>query len=156
MNSLNIKKILKIPLFMLIAICGLCINNVANASCSVGGSINFGIYNPLDSSDTLSTGDLSVSCSTSSTFSVGLGTGQSGNYLNRTLTGSGSDKLTYNLFTNTGRTAVFGDGSGGTSTVSESSSTSGMISVPIYGDIHAKQNIASGSYLDTVAVYLTF
>jgi spore coat protein U-like protein len=140
---------------VLLCILNFLITPLAHASCSVGGSINFGIYNTLESNDTLSTGELNVSCTTSSSFSLGLGTGQSGNYLNRTLTDGGSEKLNYNLFTNTARTAVFGDGSGSTSNVNQSIS-SGSISVPIYGDVPARQNVSSGSYMDTVAVYITF
>lgn len=141
-----------LSLFILFTIFGL--SNNANASCSVGGSINFGVYNTLDSSDSLSTGNLNVSCSSSTSFNVGLGTGQSNNYLNRTLNSGGSDLLNYNLFTNVSRTSVFGDGSGSTATVSQT--TSGSISIPIYGSIPAKQNVTTGSYIDTVAVYLTF
>lgn len=148
-----IKKSVKIIKLALIS--SFLMTPLAHASCSVGGSINFGIYNTLESSDALSTGELNVSCTSSSSFTLGLGTGQSGNYLNRTLVGSGSDKLNYNLFTNTGRTAIFGDGSGSTSSVNQSISA-GSISVPIYGDVPARQNVSSGSYMDAVAVYITF
>jgi len=87
-------------------------------SCSATASaISFGTYNPASNSPLDASGTVAVNCSgIVSLFGwveVRAGAGHSGTALQRTMTRSGSS-LRYNLFTNSARTQVFGDGSGGT------------------------------------------
>lgn len=128
------------------------------AGCSLGGNLNFGIYNPNDSNDTMSSAELTVTCSLISVFTLGLGTGQSGAYAARILStgANNSDKLTYNLYINAARTSIFGDGTSGTSSINKVSIQLGPTTIPVYGVIRAKQNISAGSYQDAIPIMITF
>ncbi len=64
----------------------------------------------------------------------------------------GRDYLVYQLYDNTGRTTVWGNGSGGTATISMNSSGTATI----YGRLPAKQNVSAGAYADTILVTVSF
>jgi spore coat protein U-like protein len=136
-----------------------------NCTASAGG-IAFGIYNPLSATATASTGSLRVSCSgsgtgsTSVTVNVSLSTGLSGTYGTRKMF-SGSNALNYNIYWSTAYTQVMGDGSGGSFagsagpfTVFAGSSTT--VTGTMYGLIPASQDVAPGSYLDTITVTVVY
>jgi spore coat protein U-like protein len=72
----------------------------------------------------------------------------------------GSTKLNYNLYSDGARLTVWGDGTGGTSTVSSgpfnlSGSTYNKDYI-VYGRIPAQTGLGAGSYLDTVVITLTY
>jgi spore coat protein U-like protein len=72
---------------------------------------------------------------------------------------AGGSKVNYNLFTNGTHTAIWGDGTSGTATVSDSytlSTTSTTRSYTVYGEIPAQYSSTVGSYLDSVAITLTY
>lgn len=122
------------------------------AVCSVSPqSVNFGAYNPLSSSALDGVGNISVSCDAPTSFSISLGTG-AGSYASRILS-SGANQLTYNLYTDSARLIVWGDGAGGTSIVS-TTSAGGDFSV--YGRMPARQNVPAGAYSDTIVVTVTY
>jgi spore coat protein U-like protein len=67
--------------------------------------------------------------------------------------------LNYNLYLNTGRTSVWGDGTAGTATVADSMNMllgSGIKLYPIYGGIPIGQNVPAGVYTDTITVTVTY
>jgi len=72
---------------------------------------------------------------------------------------NGSSQLAYNLYTDSARTSVWGDGSSGTAKVSDGYLL-GLFTVakdyPVYGRIPELQNAAVGSYLDTVVVTVNY
>lgn len=151
-----LKKIYAIILFIL---CFFSYQPMALASgCSLGGSINFGTYDPVSKTSDASSSNLTVTCALISIFNLSLGTGQSGIYSTRIMTtgAPNSDKLQYNLYLNSGHTSIFGDGTSGTSSLNQISIKLGATTVPIYGLIPAQQNISAGSYTDSVAIMITF
>jgi spore coat protein U-like protein len=153
----KIFKKLMLSLFTLLLL--LCSNtNAFAAGCSLGGSINFGTYDPVSKVSNSSSANLTVTCSLISIFNLSLGTGQSGNYLSRIMTSGApnTDKLQYNLYLNSGHTSIFGDGTEGTSSLNQISIKIGATTVPIYGLIPAQQNISAGAYTDSVAIMITF
>jgi spore coat protein U-like protein len=135
-------------------------------SCSVSAnSTAFGGYTPFNSSATDSTGNVRVTCtsplfiSVLVSYTISLSTGGSASYSPRAMA-SGAHTLNYNLYTNTARTTVWGNGTSGTSTVSDSYSLVSFGSVsrdyPVYGRIPALQNAFTGSYTDTITVTLNY
>ena len=80
--------------------------------------VNFGNYDPQAAGPDDSTGTVSVRCFffDSAVDSIALSTGGSGTFLPRRMNG-GAFNLSYNLYTTAGRTIVWGNGSGGTQTV---------------------------------------
>ena len=135
------------------------------ASCTVSGTaVSFGLYNPLSAADNNTTGVVTTNCSLLSgasllvSYTISLGAGN-GTYAQRQLQ-SGASKLAYNVFSNSAMTAVWGDGSGGSSTVTDSYllGVSGSTRVyTAYAKLPAGQALAgAGAYTDTVVVTIAF
>ena len=85
------------------------------------------------------------------TFELGLGANASGS--TRNMKGTGTTLLRYEIYSNSGRTTVFGTGTAG---VAMATTNTGDGTVPVYGRIFASQVVPTGAYTDTVAVTLTF
>lgn len=133
-------------------------SNALAGSCSLGGSINFGIYSPVSSTPNSSSTSITVTCSLISIFNLALGTGQSGNFTQRYLTTSApnNDHLNYNLYTNSSHSSIFGDGTSGTMAINQISINLGQTTVPVYGLMPALQNISAGTYQDFVPIIVSF
>jgi spore coat protein U-like protein len=132
-------------------------------ACTVSTTgIAFGTYSPIGNGSRESVGSVDVSCSATAggtvsyaiTFTAGAGT-----YSARQMA-SGANRLAYNLFTDSPRTLVWGDGSGGTSFVSDRYS---LVTSPtarsynVYGRIPGGQTRARvGSYSDNITVTVTY
>ena len=146
-----------------------CFVPAANAvvSCSVTATgPNFGIYNPLSSAPALSNGQVTATCTLVSggnttvnlTSSYSIGSGSS--YALRTLR-SGTNVLNYNLFYDAAFTQIRGNGTGGSQTggatfnLTRGQRTQSTTSV-IYGRIPAGQDVAAGTYTDTIVVTITY
>jgi spore coat protein U-like protein len=135
----------------------------AGVNCSAStSSVSFGTYNPFDSSPTDATGNVQVTCSGQlgllAGYTILLSRGGSGSYAPRKMA-SGANRLDYNLYTNASRSMVWGDGTSGTSVVSDSSVLhNGKITrdYPVYGRTPAGQNASVGSYSDTVIVTVNY
>ena len=134
-------------------------------SCSITADpLDFGTYNPLGGSNADATGNVSVQCGAliagvNISYEVTLGTGMSGVFTNRTLS-NGSDTLAYNLYTDTSRTIIWGDGSSGTSTITNGYFLSVLIprvdDFPIYGRVPYGQNVEAGTYTDSIVATVIF
>jgi spore coat protein U-like protein len=132
--------------------------NMAQATtCTVTANpIAFGNYNPFTTTPRNRTGGITATCIGNGTLTVALSTGQSGTYDPRYMTsGTTSDKLDYNLYTTAARVTIFGDGSAGTQTVSKNFKDN-TVSIRVYGQIPAMENIAPGSYTDNIIATITF
>jgi spore coat protein U-like protein len=67
------------------------------------------------------------------------------------------DRLNYNLFTDIAKTAVWGDGTAGTTTVFlKNVKKNKPVTVTVYGTIPPAQNVSVGSYADTVIVTIVW
>lgn len=135
-------------------------------SCSVTAqSVAFGAYNPLSATALSSTGSVTVNCqlltglSLTENYVVSLSSGSSGQFTSRRMS-SGANTLNYNLYRELTHTTVWGDGSAGSFTVSDSVVLLPLVpssrTYTVYGVIAAGQNAAVGSYLDTISVTLNF
>lgn len=156
------------PAFVLLLLLGAA-DAGAVVDCSLSSTgVAFGVYDPLAPSPTDSVGGITVACShvsggaTRVSYSVALTTGSSGSYASRQLR-AGPLRLDYNLFLDTARSLVWGNGTAGTG-VAGGSLTIGPgvgnrrreFEHPLYGRIPARQDVLSGSYSDTIIVTLEF
>ena len=132
--------------------------------------INFGAYDPITATAPLdSTGSVRVECSLSglaeflfgANVNIALSQGSSGTYAARTLRQGATSVLQYNLYTTAARATVWGNGSGGTSTMG--GAVGGIFSgqpspriFPIYGRLPAGQDPNLGLHSDTITVTVTF
>jgi len=94
-------------------------------------------------------------------YRIDLGPGVTGSYAARRMT-SGANALTYNLYVDSNRLTVWGDGSAGTQSVNASVLLDVLGTAPpqtqwIYGRIQGSQtSTIPGSYTDTIGVTLTY
>ena len=124
---------------------------VQNACALNGGTMAFGQYQSGQSTNLDVTGQINYT-NCSGTLSFELDGGQSGDINARKML-SGSNQLTYQLYRNAARNAVWGTGANAQG-LQLLQPLSGKIDV--YGRIPAGQAVAAGSYTDTVNVTLTF
>ena len=134
-----------------------------NAVCTVAVSgVAFGSFNPLSGQSASTNGTIAITCSGAAsdtanytiTITAGLGS-----FSARKLV-AGADTLSYNLYRDSGCTQVWGDGTAGTSTVSDSvtlTSTSVTTNYVVYSRIAGGQRMAKvNTYSDNLLVTLTY
>lgn len=144
-----VKNIIKLLL------CSICCNSYAGCIINVS-NLNFGTYqSPYQYSDILSSGNINLSCDSSSngnSVGIKLSSGQSENF-DRYLT-NGHDKLNYNLYLDNNRSVIFGDGSNGTSMYNGTLSSNNNIN--IFAKVPKNQNVSPGNYQDNIIFEVTF
>jgi spore coat protein U-like protein len=135
--------------------------NVTN-NCFIdsASTLAFGAYDPSSATPLDGTSSVVVRCTNKTPFTLSLnaGTTTGGNFTNRLMT-DGTDTLQYNLYTTAARTTVWGDGTGGTSTVPGTGSglSAGQSkTTTVFGRIPVQPNAVAGNYSDTVTVTITY
>jgi spore coat protein U-like protein len=130
---------------------------MAQAACSVftDGGLNFGQYDPMSPVALDSAATIRLECTEGHLYvRIDLSTGGSGTYAQRTMTNPADPTpLVYNLYQDANRTQVWGDGSGGTSS-QVLWLTAGKV-LTVYGRVFPQQDVAVGSFNDTVPVVIT-
>ncbi|MEO6982724.1 MAG: spore coat U domain-containing protein [Edaphobacter sp.] len=125
------------------------------AACTLSAStLAFGVYS---GSLINSTSSISVTCTNTTTYNVGLSAGNASGatVTNRSMTGPGSALLGYKLFSNSGHTINWGN-TVGTDTVA-ATGTGIVQSLTVYGQIPAAQTSAPvGSYADIIVATITY
>ena len=130
---------------------------ICSADCSITTTgVNFGPYDVFDSSPVDSTGSVRYQCSgNTNSFTIAIGRGSSPTFMPRTLR-NGADAMDYNLYVDAARTSVWGDGTSGTTLFTVSNPTGKAVNVPIFGRIQPGQDIAAGTYSDSIVVTIQF
>jgi spore coat protein U-like protein len=122
-------------------------------TCSLSASnIAFGAF----SGSTLTTvGSITIVClgTGNANYTLTLSTGSSGTYLSRQMT-NGPNILSYNLYKDPAFTQVFGDGTGGSTSISGLASGPDTALVAVYGRLPAQTIPAAGAYSDTITATL--
>lgn len=130
----------------------------AQAQCvldSVSG-VAFGTYDTFSSAPLDSSGSVTCRCLVALGVSIDLSAGSSGSFANRTMTKiGGTDTLSYNLFLDVARVLIWGNGSNGTVHYTNLGLLSAL-TIPIYGRVPARQDVATGNYSDVVVVTLNY
>ena len=136
------------------------VSAVVNPNCLVSAQpLAFGGYDGTAAKT--GTSDISVRCSSGTTFAVGLSTG-GGTFAQRLLSGSGANKLQYNLFTSAAATTIWGDGTLSTGTMPGTGAgmaAANTQTLTVYGqlpDNAFNQGAPSGNYNDTITVTVTY
>jgi spore coat protein U domain-containing protein, fimbrial subunit CupE1/2/3/6 len=126
------------------------------AQCLINSAstLSFGTQGVL-SANVDQTSTIQVQCTDTTTYTIGLdaGTGVGATVATRKLTGGGST-INYSLYTNSGRTSVWGT-TIGSDTVA-STGTGAAQSFTVYGRIPAQTTPTPATYTDTITVTVTY
>jgi spore coat protein U domain-containing protein, fimbrial subunit CupE1/2/3/6 len=129
-------------------------------SCKISATnLSFGNYDPTSATNTTGSSTISATCTKGDSFTLALNKGLYGAFTGRIMQDGATpaDQLVYNLYTTSGYTTVWGDGTGSTATVSGTGAGPGTPVVStVYGQIAAAQNVPAGSYSDTIQVTITY
>jgi spore coat protein U-like protein len=126
------------------------------ASCDVDANdLAFGSYDPVSSTPLDAATTVSVMCTTGTTYDVLLnaGTGSGASVTTRKMT-SGANLLNYSLYSNAGRSAVWGT-SVGSDTIAGTGNGAAQ-TLNVYGRIPINQTAPAGSYTDTITVTVSY
>lgn len=135
------------------------------AVCEMSASaLSFPNYLPGSGTTLQATATISIQCSAGTNNpTLALNAGSSGGSMaNRLMLGPGASKLQYNLYTSASYSTVFGDGTGGSSTLPVTMPASAFttpVLVSVYGQLldSATNRVATaGSYSDIVTATLTY
>ncbi len=122
---------------------------------STSGGVNFS-YNVFDAIPADSESAMTVTCDSfsPSVVSVGIGISSTSNSINprQMRHTSGTDVLSYNLFVNPSRTAIWGDDISGSALLLNNINDNVPRVLPIYGRIFPGQDVSAGAYSDVVTI----
>jgi spore coat protein U-like protein len=117
--------------------------------------VAFGDYNVLSSTPKTTTGTVTYQCTLGVNIIVTLGRGSSSAFDPRTMR-NGAEVLNYNLYREAAYQTIWGDGTGGTQTYTALATVLFPTTVTVYGRLPAGQNVAAGSYTDSVVATIIF
>jgi len=145
---------LGVPAFAATTTANFTASATVNASCVISASnIAFAAITPAASGTSSATGDLTVTCSNGSNYTMALDKGTGVDVENRSMGGTGNngDKLKYNIYTTNAYNTVFGGSAtlGGTGNGLAQTYT-------MYGQLALNQYIKSDTYTDSLTVTLTY
>ena len=126
------------------------------AGCTVSATtLAFGTQSVLASA-TPANGTLSVTCTNTTPYNVGLdkGGGSGATITVRKMTGPGGATINYGLYQNSGFTTNFGN-TVGTDTLAGTGNGT-VQTITVYGQVPSQSSPAPGSYADVVNVTVTF
>ncbi len=139
-------------------------------TCNVSApAVDFGSYDVFSASALTSATTVSVTCgldagdgtgNTDVAYALALSAGASGSFVQRQMK-SGADSLGYNLYYDSARTQVWGDGSGASRTVAgtmrlnpgHAQQTNGQTA---YASAPPSQNVGVGAYADTLLLTVSY
>lgn len=126
------------------------------ASCDIDANdLAFGNYDPVSSAPLDIGATVAVTCTHGTNYDVSLnaGVGPGATVAARRMT-SGGDTLTYSLYSNAGRTSVWGETIGNNTVAGSGNGATQTLNV--YGRVPVNQTAPAGSYSDTITVTVTY
>lgn len=140
----------------------------ASTSCAVSSTpLIFGLYDGINGATLAINATVTVSCSksglplTAVAYTLAIGPSSVSGSMSRQLAGPSGARLNYNVYADPARSAVWGDGTGGTVRVS-GSVTPAVVAVPavqahgVYGSLPAGQVTRAGAYGDSLLVTVEY
>jgi spore coat protein U-like protein len=131
--------------------------NVADKCTIAATPLNFGAYDPVADNLVLPlerTGMLIVRCTQGATANIGLDLGDNALAGARRMT-DGTNHLTYELYSDSNRTQVWGNSAPSWFTPAPAPSSAAR-SFTVYGRVFAAQDVPSGNYADIVEATVNF
>ena len=143
-----------------VVLLSLFIINKSHADCNfvTVTNVNFGSYDVLSGLNNDSTGSVSVTCTTFDFVTISIGPSpNSGGFNPRQMKlTTGTDLLNYNLYTNSSRSTIWGDGTQGTSVVYVIVLSGRTVTRTIYGRIPPGQDVGIGNYGEALVITISY
>jgi spore coat protein U-like protein len=131
----------------------------AEAACTISTTaVAFGTYNVFSASPDDATGRITFRCTAPRPplVTIQLDKGGAPSFNPRQMR-QGSEILNYNLYLDSTRSTIWGDGTGGSQTFTQSNPQANRnINVTVYGRIPAGQDVRAGAYSATVTATISF
>ena len=128
-------------------------------NCTIStAAINFVDYDPVvahASANLEGTGTVSIACTKGATADIGLNLGSNASGSTRRMKDSGSNYLSYELYSDSGRTTVWGNASGSWLATGAAPSKN-VRNFTVYGRVPSNQDVPAGDYDDTVVATVNF
>lgn len=167
--GLRIARLLALALALLLA-CAKAYPQSNGITCGLTSyAMGFGSYDPSSQAATDGSGSVGVNCTDSTktggsaqsvSVTLASGTGSYGSFATRQMQlAGGGDRLAYNLYIDSARSQIWGDGTSYSaqtlliSNIPRFGSKSG--SLTFYGRIPALQNVSAGNYADYVTITIS-
>jgi spore coat protein U-like protein len=132
------------------------ISGHVHAACNIAVTpISFGAYNVFAAAPLRSTGTFSVTCNEAPppTVTITVGASAASGVVNpRQMRSANGDALSYNLFTDSALSLVWGDGASGGNVLQQKVTKNKVWNAIVYGSLPALQNVSAGSYSDNLVV----
>ncbi|AOI91797.1 spore coat U domain-containing protein [Burkholderia pseudomultivorans] len=125
-------------------------------NCNISATnVSFGTASVLSGALT-ATGSITAQCTNGDAWKIALNGGGSGNVMARQMQRSGGGgTIGYGLYTDAARSIPWGDGTGGSSTVTGVGTGTSQV-VTVYGTVPAQTTPAPGNYSDTITATISF
>ena len=140
------------------ATANLSVTATVTKNCSITTTpVAFGSYDPIvtnAASPLDGTGTVVVTCTKGAGTRIDLGLGSNATGSTRRMLG-GTDLLTYELYTDTGRSTVWGSGAGAGQSIPAAPNKNPRTFM-VYGRVAAGQDVGAASYSDTVVATINF
>jgi spore coat protein U-like protein len=147
--------------FIAVTLFSLCYTGTVLAVCTVSTApADFGSYNVLLPAANDIVTSITVNCNETPpplvTISIGPSPNSGGFDPRQMKLSGGSEFIDYNLYTDSGRTQIWGDGSGSTFTLSDTVQKKKPWEATIYGRIPPEQDVSIGTYNETLTVTIVW
>jgi spore coat protein U-like protein len=128
-------------------------------NCTIStAALAFGSYDPVvanASANLDGTGTVTVACTKGATATVGLGLGANALASVRRMTDGSTNYLSYELYSDAGRTTVWGNAGAALYSPGAAPSKAAR-NFTVYGRVTSNQDVPAGSYNDTVVATVNF
>ncbi|WDZ94330.1 spore coat U domain-containing protein [Herbaspirillum sp. WKF16] len=150
-------------LLLMLCLGAACATAQAQGCTASASTLSFGTYNPQSSTPVENTGNITVTCQATIslliTYTVKLSAGNSGAYAQRKML-AGTSAMNYQAYLDATRSTIWGDGSSSTNYILDGYLLQVLTPVvktyTVYGKIPGSQNIAAGSYTDTLTILVSY
>jgi spore coat protein U-like protein len=125
---------------------------------NAASTLPFGSYDVYSNSDVETMGLMAITCDSHGTnFTISMGTGShSATFYPRYMSANGS-LLKYEIYLDAGRTTMWGDGTLGSSVyIGTAEKANSPFAIYFYGLVPAGQDVAVGSYSDSIVTTIDF
>jgi spore coat protein U-like protein len=132
------------------------------AACKITTTpLTFGSYDVFLLTAKAATAQVTITCNNKATdpatVQLTLSPGSSGNFGQRTMTGSGGGApLLYNIYTTAGLSAVLGDGTGGSTSPTALVDRTAPWVITLYGSAPPRQPVLVGAYSDSLIATINY